>query len=259
MENLRNWEWLLSAGKAGVILSGGRLRWWYAPLDSSGMMADSQASYREQAVEEFKQHGPSTDAVTQDEIDYPEEIENLYSPFWVHPWVERNGPRVDEIPAEVLAELCAALGCRQSDWRARGAESIEHARPAPRPRRTARLKRHPFIKRRMLSWLNDDKEAALAEKAVDAIFALSYGYSDRDTDMKRVVPEVFDLCMPLVHNLGDFLALCAAIPGILRALPEDSQETILGYVHTYDLSTLASLAKRSAGVADLLKKWEDMA
>ncbi len=112
----------------------------------------------------------------------------------------------------------------------------------------ARLHEYASIVKHAAPWLTSERNAARIEQAFAAIYGQSYGYSDRDHDLKGMIPAVIAICAPLATSLDGFLRLCAAVPAILRALPEDSEETPVGYIHSYDTSDLEAQARAATSL-----------
>ncbi len=92
------------------------------------------------------------------------------------------------------------------------------------------------------------------EKAFRAIYSQDYGYTDRGADMTAMIPSVFNICSRLARTLDEYLALCAAVPGILRKLPETSESTPLGYSHSYDLHDLSLRAGHALDMNEFLSR-----
>lgn len=101
-------------------------------------------------------------------------------------------------------------------------------------------------------WLTGEQAASQIVQAFEAIYGADYGYSDRAADLRRYIPDVFRICAPVVKDLGDFLRLCTAVPDVLRALPERSEETIVGYEHWYEADGLEACAVRAQDLRELL-------
>lgn len=93
----------------------------------------------------------------------------------------------------------------------------------------------------------EDMQRAL--KALDALYAHQFGYSDRHIAMQAVVPTVFEIVQRHIRTLDDLLLLCAELPRIIRNLPEDNDDSPVGKLYRYDLSAL-----RARGLVALTMK-----
>lgn len=74
--------------------------------------------------------------------------------------------------------------------------------------------------------------------ALDAMHAHQFGFSDRHLAMKAMIPQIFEIACRHVHSLEDLLLLCSKTPGIIKNLPEDSEDSPAGKFYYYDLATL---------------------
>lgn len=104
-----------------------------------------------------------------------------------------------------------------------------------------------------IGWITTAEDASRVHAATAKVMGQSYGYSDRDLDLKRFLPRIFEWAARLVRNAGDFERLCAAAPALLDSLPETSEESPIGYIHSYDGSLIEKNAKEAADLAQFLK------
>jgi hypothetical protein len=105
-------------------------------------------------------------------------------------------------------------------------------------------------------WLVSDQSASQVKAGLDAIYGVVFGYSDRHLDMQAMIPEVFAICMPLVRDLAEFMALCERVPDLVKSLPEESRETPIGYCHSYDTRALKLCAEMASGLNEFLEDRE---
>ena len=105
-------------------------------------------------------------------------------------------------------------------------------------------------------WLVSNQNAAEVDSAFDAMFATYFGYSDRQLDMERMIPDVMAICLPLVRDLRELLRLCRVVPDMIRSLPEHSMETPYGYTHSYDTRDLEERTAAAKSLDDLLAHYD---
>lgn len=89
-----------------------------------------------------------------------------------------------------------------------------------------------------LPLLQSEDDLKKLMSALDKMFSHKFGYSDRQIDMQAMIPAVFEIARRHVHSLKDLLLLCAETPRIIAKLPEESEESPVGYMHSYDINAL---------------------
>jgi len=78
--------------------------------------------------------------------------------------------------------------------------------------------------------------------ALGTLYSHHFGYSDRQLSMQALIPTVFGIARKHIRCTQDLLRLCAMLPRMLEALPKDSEETSVGYMHHHDLGPLEARA-----------------
>ena len=97
-----------------------------------------------------------------------------------------------------------------------------------------------------------EEDTRRIDAALEALYKVRMGYSDRHLDRQATIPEVFEVAHPLIRSTDDFVLLCEKTPAILKSLPEESIETPVGYNHTYDLSELRKRAGSTQTMEEFL-------
>ncbi|MBU1107340.1 MAG: ankyrin repeat domain-containing protein [Candidatus Riflebacteria bacterium] len=89
-----------------------------------------------------------------------------------------------------------------------------------------------------LSFIRSEEDLNCITSALDTMHAHNFGYSDRHIAMKAMIPQILEIARRHVHSLDDLLLLCSKTPDIIENLPEDSEDSPVGRLYSYDLAAV---------------------
>ena len=80
------------------------------------------------------------------------------------------------------------------------------------------------------------------------------GYMDSDLFCahRGYLPFHAQICMPLVHSVDEFCALCTALPAIVLDLPYDTSDSPVGTLCSFDTAPLVARVKAAPDLGTFL-------